>query len=71
MLLDEPFIRLKGEDANRRALAIVKEISKSLGLQIIMVSDERVSREDIIANADRVFRITQDRSGMSRIEILN
>ena len=66
LLLDEPFSRLKGEEANRRALAIVQEISKKLGLQIIMVSDERVSRDDIIAHADKVFHVSQNREGISK-----
>ncbi len=67
LLLDEPFSRLKGVDANRRALAIVQEISNRLGLQIIMVSDERVSREDIIDNADKVFHVSQSRDGVSKV----
>ena len=69
LLLDEPFSQLKGEDANRRALAIVKEISQQLGLQIIMVSDERVSREDIVANADKVFLVTQNKERTSQINL--
>lgn len=71
LLLDEPFSRLKGEDANRRALAIVKEISHKLGLQIIMVSDERVSREDIINNADKVFHVSQGQDGVSKVKEIN
>jgi len=69
LLLDEPFARLKGEVANKRALILLNEISQELGIQIIMISDERVSREDIINNADRVFMITQQK-GVSSIEVL-
>lgn len=68
LLLDEPFSRLKGEDANKKALAIIQEISRNLGLQIIMVSDERVPREDIISNADKVFETSQNRKGESRVK---
>jgi recombinational DNA repair ATPase RecF len=68
LLLDEPFSHLKGADANRRALAILQEISHKLGLQIIMISDERVSREDILDNADRVFHVSQGRDGVSEIK---
>lgn len=68
LLLDEPFSRLKGEGANRRALIIVQEISKSRGLQIITVSDERIPREDIIKHADRVFHVSQNRQGVSQVE---
>lgn len=63
LLLDEPFARLKGEDANRRALALLNEISQKLEIQIIMVSDERIPREDIIEHADQVFLVTQKRGG--------
>ena len=70
LLLDEPFSRLKGEDANRRALGIVQEISKKLGLQIIMISDERVPREDILENSDKVFQIMQNRKGISSVKAI-
>ena len=59
--LDEPFKHLKGADANRRALAMLKEICKPRpernwpGLQIVMIADERASREDIIEVADKLF----------------
>ncbi|MFA5526944.1 MAG: hypothetical protein WC992_08975, partial [Acholeplasmataceae bacterium] len=65
LLLDEPFSQLKGEDANKRALTIVQEISRQLNVQIIMVSDERIPREDIIDNADRVFHVSQGPTGRS------
>ncbi len=67
LLLDEPFHQLKGTEANRRALATIREISKKLGMQVIMVSDERVSREDIITNADKVFHVTKDKEGVSAV----
>jgi DNA repair exonuclease SbcCD ATPase subunit len=60
LLLDEPFSQLKGEDANRRALAIVQELSHKLHLQILMVSDERVPRDDIIHHADHVYLAQKD-----------
>jgi len=67
LILDEPFSQLKGQDANLRALAMVQELSKRLDLQIIMISDERIPREDIIANADRVFHVTQSNKGISNL----
>lgn len=68
LILDEPFSQLKGEEANKRALAIIQEISRNLKLQIIMVSDERIPREDIIANADKVYEVSQNRKGESRVK---
>jgi DNA repair exonuclease SbcCD ATPase subunit len=68
LLLDEPFSQLKGEDANRRALIILNELAHKINLQIISVSDERVPREDIISNADTVYKVSQNSKGISNIE---
>lgn len=57
LLLDEPFSQLKGESANRKALSMVQELAHKLHLQIIMVSDERVPREDILEHSDRVYLV--------------
>jgi hypothetical protein len=61
IILDEPFKHLKGETANLKVLQMVHEISQKLGLQIIMISDERIPREDIIDNADRIFEVKKIR----------
>ncbi len=58
LVLDEPFKHLKGEEANRKMLAMVQKISKELGLQIIMVSDERVSREATMEATDALFEVS-------------
>jgi DNA repair exonuclease SbcCD ATPase subunit len=67
LILDEPFKHLKGEDANLRMLDMINEISKKLGIQIIMISDERVSREDIEEKADKIFEVTMNRKGISKL----
>lgn len=64
MWLDEPFKHLKGEEANQRALAILAEICKPRpekdwpGIQIVMVADERASRESLLEVANRVYDFT-------------
>jgi len=55
IILDEPFKHLKGVRENILVLDMVKEISNKLGVQIIMVSDERIDREEIVMRADKVF----------------
>jgi len=55
IILDEPFKHLKGRISNQRVLEMIKQISEKLNFQIIMVSDERIPREDIIEAADKVF----------------
>lgn len=62
--LDEPFKHLKGAEANRRALQMLQEICKPRpeknwpGLQIIMIADERASREDLLEAADCVYEFS-------------
>jgi DNA repair exonuclease SbcCD ATPase subunit len=63
MLLDEPFSRLKGREANLKALQMVHQISNDLQLQVIMVSDERVEKDLIEQTADRVFDSREFNSG--------
>lgn len=69
IILDEPFKHLKGLEHNKRVLEMIKEISKRLELQIIMISDERIPREDIIEHADRVFEISIKRK-ISKVKML-
>lgn len=67
LILDEPFKHLKGEETNRRMLEMVQEISKKLGIQIIMVSDERVSREATVESTDKLFE-SSIRKGITKIK---
>jgi hypothetical protein len=60
---------LKGADANQRVLNMINEISRKMGLQVIMISDERIPREDIIASADRVFEVII-KNGKSKVTII-
>lgn len=66
LILDEPFKHLKGEETNKRMLEMVQQISKKLNIQIIMVSDERVSREATVAATDKLFE-TNIRKGITKI----
>ena len=66
LILDEPYRHLKGSGPNLRAIQMTKEVSKELGLQIIMISDERMPREDIIEGADRVFEVSK-KGGISYV----
>jgi len=58
LILDEPAQNIKGEGANIKFIQMVKALSDRLGIQIIMVSDERASIEDIERGADKVFRVS-------------
>lgn len=69
LILDEPFKHLKGEETNKKMLEMVKQISKKLGIQIIMVSDERVSREATIVATDKLFETSIHKGVTTVIEI--
>ena len=69
LLIDEPFLRLKGKDENKRVIALMRELSYRLKIQLIVVNDERAPREDIIEGSDRVFFVKQ-KDGKSQIEML-
>jgi len=58
ILLDEPFKHLKGEVENKKALDMIKKITDKLKMQIIMVSDERISREATIEATDKLFEVS-------------
>lgn len=68
LILDEPFKHLKGEKANRQMLEMVKEVSKKLNLQIIMVSDERVSRAATVEATDVLIETTI-KNGVTKVNI--
>jgi hypothetical protein len=68
-LLDEPFKHLKGVEPNQHVLEMIKEISKRMGIQMLMISDERIPREDIIEAADKVFEISI-KNKISKVKVL-
>jgi len=69
LILDEPFSHLKGIEANKRIIQVVKVLSKQLGLQVIMVSDERVPINEIKKGADRVFEVGIGKNGFSEVKV--
>ena len=66
LILDEPFKHIKGIEDNVRAIQMVKRISRDLGIQIIMVSDERAPIRDIKDGADKIFYVTIE-NGVSQL----
>ena len=61
-LLDEPDKFLHNPEYQEKASAMMKEICRRLGVQIIMVSDQ----QNIIAAADRIIRI-ENTDGVSQV----
>ena len=65
LLLDEPF-RFLNKALQSKASLILKEISTSLGLQMIIVTHE----ENLLDAADRIFETTQQK-GVSRVKMIS
>lgn len=63
MILDEPF-RFVSQDLQPRASRLLKEVSKQLGIQFIIVTHE----QELIQEADRVFYVSK-KNGKSKVEI--
>ena len=70
LILDEPFKHLKGIESNKKVIQMVKALSEQLGLQIIMISDERVPIEEIEKGADRIFEVSI-KKGVSQVGVRN
>lgn len=65
IVLDEPF-RFLSKDLQPLAGEVLKELSKTLGLQIILVTHAT----DLIQVADRVFQITQTKKGRASVAVI-
>ena len=64
LILDEPLKWLKGEDLPERGALMMKEISKELGVQILMVSHIPEQK----AGSDKVFSVLKGTNGVSIIK---
>lgn len=62
LILDEPLKWLKGNDLPMKGSQMIQEISKKLGLQIIMVSHD----PELIEGADKIISVSI-KNGVSRI----
>jgi DNA repair exonuclease SbcCD ATPase subunit len=65
IILDEPMKNLS-KDMQDKASLMLKEVSKKLGLQFIIVTHE----EQLAAYADRTFLVTKNKKGISKVTVL-
>jgi hypothetical protein len=64
LVFDEPFKHLS-RDLRPKAAEILRELSRNLGLQIVLTTHDEI----LLEVADRVFENKIDREGVSRVEI--
>jgi len=69
LIQDEPFKHLKGERENILVIEMVQELSKRLGLQVIMIHDERVPLIEIEKGADKVISVSKKCGKSKAIEL--
>jgi hypothetical protein len=69
-ILDEAFKHLKGLEENKKVIQMVKMLSEKLGLQIIMIHDERVPLVEIEKGADKIFNIFIKKE-ISQVKVIN
>ncbi len=62
MLWDEPTKYLHNPEYQKNASALIKEVSEKLGIQIILVTDQK----NLLNNADKVFTV-ENRKGISLV----
>jgi len=67
LFIEEPFLELKGRRANIRGLKLINLLSRKLGIQFIIISDERVDIKYIKKYSDKVFKATMEK-GISIIK---
>lgn len=67
IILDEPMKFLDTQtDRLEKASRMIKELSERLGLQFIIVTHE----DTLTEHADRVFRVRQNRKGVSQVKMI-
>lgn len=67
LILDEPLKHLKGLEANRKAIQLMKTISDKMGIQIITIPDEKVPIHEVEKGADKIIKVDM-RDGVSYIK---
>jgi hypothetical protein len=68
-ILDEAFKHLKGLEENKKVIQMIKMLSEKLGLQILMIHDERVPLSEIEKGADRIFEVGI-KDGISKVNTI-
>lgn len=75
LILDEPVARIQPAELQEQAWEVIKELSRRLNLQFIVVSNSTNNGEAIHLIADKEFRITKEKEhikdelwGISRME---
>jgi DNA repair exonuclease SbcCD ATPase subunit len=66
IILDEPLKNLQPAELNRLGFEVIRNLSKKLGLQFIIVNNS-IGSENLLEVSDRIFEISMNKEGISKV----
>lgn len=67
IILDEPLKNLQPVELNRLGFEVIKNLSKKLGLQFIIVNNS-IGSENLLDVSDKVFQVSMGQDGISKVK---
>jgi predicted ATPase len=67
IILDEPLKNLQPVELNRLGFEVIKNLSKKLGLQFIIVNNS-IGSENLLDVSDKVFEVSMGKDGISKVK---
>jgi hypothetical protein len=66
IILDEPLKNLQPVELNRLGFEVIKNLSKKLGLQFIIVNNS-IGSENLLDVSDKIFEVSMGKDGISKV----
>ena len=67
IILDEPLKNLQPVELNRLGFEVIKNLSKKLGLQFIIVNNS-IGSENLLEVSDKIFEVSMGKDGISKVK---
>lgn len=69
IILDEPLKNLQPVDLNKLGFEVIRNLSKKLGLQFIIVNNS-IGSENLLDVSDKIFEVSMGKDGISKVKEL-
>jgi hypothetical protein len=66
IILDEPLKNLQPVELNKLGFEVIKNLSKKLGLQFIIVNNS-IGSENLLDVSDKIFEVSMNKDGISKV----
>jgi DNA repair exonuclease SbcCD ATPase subunit len=66
IILDEPLKNLQPAELNRLGFEVIRNLSKKLGLQFIIVNNS-IGSENLLEVSDKIFEVSMNKEGISKV----